>query len=203
MLVFIDESGDPGFKVDRGSSPVFAVAMVIFADGRSAGQTERIIRATQLRFRVKPEFKFAKASDKVRDGFFAAVCRSPFMVRAIVVRKEVIYSSHLRADKEAFYRFVVRQIMTFDGGELDQARVVIDGSGDRAFKRRLGSALRRPVGENLREVRFSDSRSDPLLQLADMCAGAIACSYRADSGHDPWRWSRMLHQRIRDIWHLE
>jgi hypothetical protein len=30
VLVFIDESGDPGFKLERGSSPVFVVAMVIF-----------------------------------------------------------------------------------------------------------------------------------------------------------------------------
>ena len=30
MLVFIDESGDPGFKIEKGSSPVFVTAMVIF-----------------------------------------------------------------------------------------------------------------------------------------------------------------------------
>ena len=32
MLVFIDESGDAGFKLDRGSTNVFAVAMVVFDD---------------------------------------------------------------------------------------------------------------------------------------------------------------------------
>ena len=30
MLVFIDESGDPGFKIAKGSSPIFVTAMVIF-----------------------------------------------------------------------------------------------------------------------------------------------------------------------------
>ena len=29
MLVFIDDSGDPGFKLDRGSTPVFVIACVI------------------------------------------------------------------------------------------------------------------------------------------------------------------------------
>ena len=38
MLVFIDESGDPGFKVDKGSTLVFAVAMVIITDGAAASQ---------------------------------------------------------------------------------------------------------------------------------------------------------------------
>jgi hypothetical protein len=200
MLVFIYASGDPGFKVDKGSTLVFAVAMVIITDGAAASQIERVVRDAQVRLRVKPEFKFTKASDPVRDGFFAAVCRCPFKVRSIVVRKDVIHSPHLRTDKEDFYRFFVRQMMTFDGGELDQARVVIDGSGDRAFKRKLGSALRNQVGERLKELRFSDSRSDPLVQLADMCAGAIARSYRTDRGEDPGRWRQILKPRIGDVW---
>jgi hypothetical protein len=32
MLVFIDDSGDPGFKLDRGSTPFFVIALVIFED---------------------------------------------------------------------------------------------------------------------------------------------------------------------------
>jgi hypothetical protein len=174
--------------------------MVIFISSQAASQTERVIRDAQARLRAKPEFKFAKASDQVRNGFFAAVRGCPFMVRAIVVQKDVIRSPHLRTDKEDFYRFFVRQMMTYDGGELDHARVVIDGSGDRDFKRKLGSALRQQVGQKLKDVRFSDSRSDPLVQLADMCAGAIARSYRADRGDDPWRWRHMLKQRIDDVW---
>lgn len=200
MLVFIDESGDPGFKISEGSSPLFAAVMVIFGDSDAARQTERAIREAQTRLRVKPEFKFTKASDPVREGFFAAVCRSPFTVRAIVVQKERVYSPHLRSAKEDFYRFFVRQMMEHDGGQLDAARVVIDGSGDRGFRRMLGTALRRQVGAKIKEVRFSDSRADCLVQLADMCAGAIARSYRTDRGSDPGRWRRMLKPRIGDVW---
>ena len=32
MLVLIDESGDPGFKLAKGSTPYFVVAMVLFQD---------------------------------------------------------------------------------------------------------------------------------------------------------------------------
>lgn len=32
MLVFLDDSGDPGFKLDRGSSAFFVIACVIFED---------------------------------------------------------------------------------------------------------------------------------------------------------------------------
>ncbi len=41
MLVFIDESGCPGFKFTRGCDPVFGIGMVIFANGDDARITEQ------------------------------------------------------------------------------------------------------------------------------------------------------------------
>ena len=118
MLVFIDESGDPGFRTERGSSPIFVAAMVVFENDEDARTTEAVIRDATTRLRVRPEFKFNKCSYPVRDGFFQAVRGCPFIVRAIVVRKEVIHSAHLKTDKEDFYRFFVRQMMSHDGGLL-------------------------------------------------------------------------------------
>jgi len=165
MLVFIDESGDSGFKVEKGFSPIFVAAMVLFADGEDARATEEVIRGTKARLRVRPEFKFNKCSGKVRDGFFEAVHNCPFLVRAIVVRKEVIYSPHLKTDKEDFYRFFVRQMMMHDGGTLSDATVVIDGSGDREFRRMLKASLRRQVGARLKSLSFNNSKNDLLVQL--------------------------------------
>ena len=49
MLVFIDESGDPGFKVEKGSTPIFGAAMVLFDNAQNAQATELVIRqAMQL-----------------------------------------------------------------------------------------------------------------------------------------------------------
>jgi len=36
MLVFIDESGDPGLKIEKGSSRFFTIALVIFEDKEEA-----------------------------------------------------------------------------------------------------------------------------------------------------------------------
>lgn len=199
MLVFIDESGDPGFKVEKGSTPIFAAAMVLFDNAQNAQATEQVIRQAMQRLRVRPEFKFNKSSSQVRDGFFQAVQNCPFSVRAIVVRKEAIYSPHLMTDKEDFYRFFIRQMMIHDNGALVDAKVVIDGSGDRKFKQMLRSSLRRQVGDRLKSLRFGNSRNDYLVQLADMCVGAIARSYRTDR-RDARRWRQMLGPRINDVW---
>ena len=199
MLVFIDESGDPGFALDRGSSSIFVVAMVIFDDGESAQTTETVIRKAMADLRVRPEFKFNKSRAEIRDAFFAAVRDCPFMVRAVVVRKDLINSTHLRANKEDFYRFFLRKVMENDGGTLENAKVVIDGSGDHAFKKMLTTSLRRHIGPKLKKIKFANSKNDPLIQLADMCVGAIARSYKEDR-KVATRWRKMLAPRINDVW---
>jgi hypothetical protein len=202
MLVFIDESGDPGFRVAEGASPVFAAVMVIFQSAVDARATEAVIRRAMERLGAAPEFKFNKTNNRLKEGFFQAVRDCPFTVRAIVVQKQLIHSPRLRSDKGDFYRYFVRMMMSHDEGLLANAKVVIDGSGDRAFKKELRSYLRRHLGDRVKDVRLGDSRADPLVQLADMCAGAIARSYRIDRP-DPTVWRAMLAPRINDVWEFQ
>jgi hypothetical protein len=93
VLVFIDESGDPGFKVQKGSTPDFTAALVAFQDVEQARLAQKAIEAMAARLRVYPEFKFSKCRPEVKDAFFAAVLPYKFYVRAIVVQKEKIYGS--------------------------------------------------------------------------------------------------------------
>jgi hypothetical protein len=203
MLVFIDESGDPGFKVAKGSSPLFAAAMVLFDTDAEAARTQVIIRALLGKMHRRPEFKFNKCRNEIRDAFFAAVLGRSFLVRAIVVRKELIWSDRLRSDDESFYRFFVKGMVKFDNSALNNAKIVIDGSGDRAFRRNLAAYLRRHAASGaIDEMKIRDSRSEPLLQLADMCAGAIARSYRKDRPEGD-RWRAMIAAKIEDVWEFK
>jgi hypothetical protein len=82
---------------------------------------------------------------------------------------------------------------------MKNAKIIIDGSGDRTFRKNLNSALRRRLREGaIRDVRFKDFKNDVLVQLADMCAGAIGRSYRDRKDNN--RWREMLAPRINDIW---
>jgi hypothetical protein len=203
VLVFIDESGDPGFKIQRGSTPAFTAALVAFPDVDQARLSQNAIASTAARLRIYPEFKFSKCRPEVKDAFFAAVLPYDFCVRAIVVRKEKLYSPHLRSNKESFYSFFVKSMLKYDGGLLSKAQIVIDGSGDREFKREIGAYFRRNLcAGQVKAIRFADSRSDPLVQLADMCVGAIARSYRADRA-DAWRWREMIRPKIEDVWEFK
>lgn len=199
MLVFIDESGDPGFKLDRGSTPIFAAAMVVFNTVDAAVHTGAVIRQALADLHAYPEFKFNKCRDALRDSFFAAVSGCDFCVRAIVVRKELIYSDRLRGEKEEFYRFFVKNMVEHDGGLLDNAKVIIDGSGDRVFRYDLQRHLKSRARGNIKSVKFADSRRDPLVQLADMAVGAVARSYRTDRKNSH-RWLDQLGRKLQDVW---
>lgn len=197
MLVFIDESGCSGFRFPQGSDPVFAVAMVIFTGSHAAAKTEAIIRRLHAKLGHRPEFKFSKCRDDVRDGFFAAVNDLPFSTRAVVVNKGTIGNSRLCEEHEAFYVYFVRELLRFSDDLLSQAKIRIDGSGNREFRRDLSRHLRGGARGKVRDLRMTDSARDPLTQLADMCVGAIARAYR--DRPQPDRWLKMLRPRIDDI----
>ncbi len=198
MLVFIDESGDPGFK--EGSSPVFVAVMVIFKTSHDARMVETSIWSSKARLKNPKEFKFSKCSDEVRDLFFDCVCQHKFTIRAIVVKKDVIRSPRLRANKDTFYEYFVKNMLKNDSGILENARVVIDGSGSAAFRQKLNTALRtHAVSGAIKNIRFKGSKSDVLVQLADMCVGAIARSYRTDRT-DCDKWRKRLAEHINDVW---
>jgi hypothetical protein len=204
MLVLIDESGDPGFKTARGSTPFFVVALVIFHDLQQAEKCSAAIAQARAHLGYKGEFKFAKTNSAGKDAFFEAVRPYPFEVRALVVDKAVIYSEHLRTNDDAFYNYFLRQLLTHCDN-LQGARVKIDGSGDREFKQRLERYLKRsiPTGKVV-SVKFADSARDNLIQLADMVVGAIARSYK--EGEDPAksaRWREALGRKLVNCWEFK
>ncbi len=199
MLVFIDESGCPGFKLDKGSSPLFVAAMVVFHGEGQASVAETAIQQVREDCNHKPEFKFSKCRNTVRDAFCQSLAGHDFVIRAIVVNKQRVHSSILRGVTESFYSYFVKLMMQHDNQLLTDAIVKIDESGDRKFKKELATYLQRELGGRIKKVRCVNSRSSPLVQLADMAAGAIHRAYRDDQKKSD-RWRYVLRRRIQDIW---
>lgn len=173
--------------------------MVVFDDRMEADLVDREIEGLREPTRQKAEFKFSKCHDNVRDTFCRTVAAYDFKIRAIVVRKERIHSEALKTSKELFYNYFVRSMLSNDGELLSDARIRIDESGDRRFKKELNSYIRRQLAGRARNIRFVPSRGNNLIQLADMVAGAIHRSYRDDRPNAD-RWRRQLRRRIEDVW---
>ncbi len=205
MIVFIDDSGDPGFKITKGSSRVFVICCVVFDDELEAEKTA--IKIKELRRRLKKsdrfEFKFNKCSRKIRVEFLKAIADSKFRVRAIVMPKEKIYSEELKRSKESFYNFTIKMVLKHSAGTIKNARIRLDGRGNREFRRKLLVYLRKNLNTKERKIvkniRFRDSRKDVLIQLADMVAGSINRSFQTEKT-DAQIYLEIVKPRVDDIW---
>lgn len=208
MLIFIDDSGDPGFKLDRGSSQYFLIALVIFDDSLEAEKAAVAIKEYRrsLGFSDQEEFKFNKSSNPVRVGFLETINKITFRVRFLVVDKSIIYSRRLKTDKDSFYSYAIKQVLKNSANTITDARIRIDGSGDRIFRKNFNTYLRRELNQSdkkiMKNCKLVDSKSDVLVQMADMIAGAIRRSYD-DNKKENKLFRNIIEKHIEDAWEFQ
>jgi hypothetical protein len=206
LLVFIDDSGDPGFKkIGRGSSHTFVIALVIFDDQLAAEETALRIKKLRRELKLSDsfEFRFNKCSPEIRRRFLREVCEQEFRIRAIVVQKELITSPTLRTSHEKFYNYAIKEVLQNHGGTINNARIKLDGHGNRELRRSLSTYLRQqlnsPKGRVFENLRFRDSKEDVLIQLADMVAGSIRRHFDACTS-DAETYRRIIMKREQNVW---
>jgi len=87
MLVFIDESGDPGFM--PGSSRFFTVVLVLFEEEDEAIACDNRIQLLRRELRLPEdyEFKFSHNSHRVKSAFLQAVAPYGFFYTAVSLNK--------------------------------------------------------------------------------------------------------------------
>lgn len=205
MLVFIDDSGDAGFKLDKGSTSHFVIAMVVFDDDLEAEKAAVAIKDLRrsLKFTDDVEFKFAQSSCDVRKKFLSAINPFHFKARCLVVEKRLIRSQELRSNKNSFYSYVIKMALKYSGGSILNAKVKIDGSGDRIFRRNFLAYLKRELNSGQQRIvmqcRLVDSRGNVLIQMADMIAGSMRRSHDA-SKKDAKTYRNIIKKHITDEW---
>ena len=207
MLVFLDDSGDPGFKVSKGSSPCFVIAMVIFDDPLEAERCAVAIKELRRDLGLDDayEFRFSKCNREFRLAFLKCVSKFSFRIRAIIMDKSIIYSTVLRESKESFYSYTIKLVLQHSFQRIQDARLKLDGHGDRTFRRELQSYLRRELkgkpGEKpiFSALRFENSRQNVLVQLADMVAGALR-RHAEGKKDDHQQYRGAIEKRIEDAW---
>ena len=181
MLVFIDESGDTGLKIAEGATKYFVIAMIIFSEQDEALSCDRRIGLLrhELRLRENFEFHFHRNSNRVREAFFKAMLPYQFFYYGIVINKPKLFGEGFK-NKESFYKYACGLLFENAKNKLERAIIVIDESGRELFKYQLAKYLKSRVNaENkncIKKVKMQNSKSNNLLQLADMIAGAISRS---------------------------
>lgn len=207
MIVFIDEAGDPGFKLQQGSSEYFVIALIIFDDFLEAEKCSVAIKELRRKLKLDDrfEFKFNKTNKKFRLKFFQTVRSYKFRVRTIVIDKNLIRSEKLRTNKESFYNYTVMQVLKQSNKSIKNAKLKFDKRGERTLRNELRVYLSRRLDNKnnkiFSDLKFVDSRQNTLIQLADMVAGAIFSGF---SGKEK-DYLAILKQarKIEDVWRFK
>ena len=194
QLVFIDESGDPGFKTS--SSQNFAFALIIFDNHEDAETTDNMISKIAEQTRCKSEFKYSKTCNKIKNAFFNGIIACPFRAKVLYVNKMIVYSDELRRDANKFYNYFLKQVLTH--ADLRRASLKIDGRKD-AVKQELITYLRTQAGDCVEKIKYEDSKSNRLIQLADMIVGLTIHACAPNATTEQKKWLELIKNNL-DIW---
>lgn len=180
---------------------------MIFSDELEAERCA--VRIKELRRELKKsdyfEFKFNKCSKKYRLKFLETVRGFDFRIRAIVMAKDDIYSGELRTSKTSFYNYTIKTVLKHSTGKIKNAKIRLDGHGDRIFRKELLTYLRKSLDSvdrgMVKNLRFRSSNKDVLIQLTDMVAGAINRTLQKEKTDSKLYWN-IVKNKCDDLWHF-
>lgn len=119
----------------------------------------------------------------MRVNFLEKINKMKYGIRSIVIDKTLIKSNKLITDKNSFYSYAIKSVLKNSYGEILNAKIRIDGSGDRNFRRSFLGYLRRELNSKDKKIlancKLVDSKTNVLIQMADMIAGSINRYYDA------------------------
>jgi hypothetical protein len=170
-------------KFSSGSTRFLVMAACIFREPQHIEDASHAIRECRARMGRgdRWEFKHAKTSDDMKNRFFEATRQLHYDVRAIVIDKQRLHSNALSNRPGYLQNYAIKQIFANTVGTVTNATLVIDGRDSRAFRLKSAGYFLREVNEKspgtLGKVSYDDSVRNPLIQLADMTAGAIRRHY--------------------------
>lgn len=174
QLVFIDDSGDPGFK--KVSSSNFVMAAALFMNPEVAMLLSKQITdyRESLGWRDNYEFKFTKIRKDIIVKLLKVVSEYDFQIYAAYVDKTGFRQTAPIIDKEKLYNWAIKELLSII--PLKEAKIEIDGRSSKQNMRRTATYLRREInrdGSKKLVIKFEDSVNDNLIQLADLIAGSI------------------------------
>ncbi|MCL4354399.1 DUF3800 domain-containing protein [Patescibacteria group bacterium] len=204
MLIFMDESGDTGFKFHLSSSRYFVLTMVIFDSLEAAGKANEAVKEVrkELKRSESLEFKFSTGTnDEAKRVFFRRLSKHDFRYRSVVIDKSLLTKREPHNPEESLYMLITDQLFLRAQGHIKNAAVFIDRTAkSKTFIQEFNHYLRKKLNTDMNkligDIRHKDSRSNNLLQLADMVCGAIYRKYnRKDES-----FYKMIKKREEDLW---
>lgn len=189
MKIFIDESGDLGFRPH--ASEYFVIVAIIVRDDQKIRRCFKEIRRKKLKksLRDLPEFKYNNTNNATKRRILQCIAKSDLDITYAVLRKAWIYQ-RLRDKPQIIYNYLTGHLITkivLEYGIEGEISIYIDKSTYKLVREHFDDYLSyRMLNNNISAVasfdqlniEHVDSRKEPSIQAADFVAGAIHRRYR-------------------------
>jgi len=179
-----DEAGDASLNFKKGASRYFVIAVVATQDADSLRAVLGDLRKRE-KFTQGFEFHFnSMASEKLRVKTLSALQSADFRAWALVVDKTTMPLPLRALTGMELYLFMVAELISRIPLELRRkGTLILDevGSAEVALTKLKRMLKAHNVRHEFSRIFFRRSRSEDLIQVADLVAGAIL---RRDSKND-------------------
>jgi Protein of unknown function (DUF3800) len=180
-----DESGDVSYAFGKGASRYFVVAVI----GTTQTQVLRqVLAETRRSLNLRDDYEFGfntmAASTKLRQRVFAALRQADFEAWALVADKTSLPDVFRGMRRLDFYLYFVTELLEVIPAEKREGATLIldEFGGEPALPLELRRYMkRRGIPRRFSRVLTKRSKSEPLIQVADLVAGAV---FRRDSRGD-------------------
>ena len=199
QFVFIDDSGDPGLT--SGGSSNFIIASVVLVGKENRDNLAQAINKYKkgLGWKEREELKFHKTHKEVIRLAIKTANKYNYSAYAIVIDKSKL-DAHFSpyVEKDSIFLFAIKELLV--KLKLSDSDIIIDGVRGPKYTKKARTYLRQELRENgikIGRISFEDSRSNPLIQLADLVAGSVARSFtdKADAGE----YIRLFGRKLKKI----
>ncbi len=179
-----DEAGDASLNFEKGASRYFVVALVGTQDADGLRSVLENLR-TREHYAKGFEFHFnALTTKKLREKTLSALQTANFKAWALIVDKTTIPQPLRILDGMDFYLYLVTELIDRIPIKVrEKGTLILDevGSANVALVKLKRMLKVRGIQHGFSRVFFRRSRSEDLIQVADLVAGAIL---RRDTKND-------------------
>jgi hypothetical protein len=175
-----DEAGDVTFGFAKGASRYFIIALIQTTEpARLRDALAALGRAHHLADTF--EFSFhAMTNPRLKENFFVALAPLPFHVWAIIVDKRALAEPFRVIPRTSFYIFFLTELIRAIPESARAGNILLLDEFDRSDQMLadLGKAFKaREFLRGFKKIKTKRSRSERLIQCADLIAGALLARY--------------------------
>ena len=181
QIAFIDEFGNNGLNFDAEGVSTHFIVTAVLIDSQNLESVEKSIDAIRKRNFQTGEMKSSNLAnnDARRLKLLAELSNIEYNIFSVVIDKRELKGEGFQY-KSSFYKFLHALVDRELFSVFPNLLIVADEHGGSEFKKGFIEYIKRrhiPDLFNQSEFRFSNSKSDLLVQLADIISGTLARCY--------------------------